>query len=108
MSETVTLSRAEHDALVRRAEDAIDRGALSRAGTGVYLPAELVDRMIAGEHPIRVFRELRGLTLEELASRSGIGRAFLSLLESRCRQPSVATLRRLADALGVDLDDLVD
>jgi hypothetical protein len=108
MSETVTLSRAEHDALVRRAEDAIDREALSRAGTGVYLPAELVDRLIAGEHPIRILRELRELTLEELASRSGIGRAFLSLLESRRRQPSVGTLRRLADALGVDLDDLVD
>jgi DNA-binding XRE family transcriptional regulator len=108
MSDTVTLSRAAHDALVRRAEDAIDRAALTRAGTGIYLPAELVDRLIAGESPIRVFRELRGLTLDELATRTGVGRAFLSLLEQRRRAPSVATLRRLADALAVELDDLVD
>lgn len=106
--ETVTLTRAEHDALVRRAEDAIDRAALDRAGQGVYLPAELVDRLIEGESPIRVFRTFRGLTLEELAARAGCGRAFLSQLESRKRRPSVATLRRLAEALGVDLDDLAD
>jgi DNA-binding XRE family transcriptional regulator len=106
VSDTVTLSRAEHDALVRRAEDAIDRAALGRAAEGVYLPAALVDRLIAGESPIRIFRELRGLTLDELAARAGVGRSFLSLLENRRRRPSIRTLRRLADALAVDLDDL--
>lgn len=108
MSETVTLSRAEHDALVRRAEDAIDRAALDRAGDGVYLPAASVDRLLAGESPIRVFRELRGLTLDELAARSGTTRDHLAALESRRRQPSVRGLRRLADALEVDLDDLAE
>ena len=32
------------------------------------LPDTVVERLLAGEHPIKVIREHRGLTLEELAS----------------------------------------
>jgi mRNA interferase RelE/StbE len=106
--DTVILTRAEYEALLRRAEDAEDRAALARAGVGVYLPAELVDRLIAGESPIRIFRELRGMSLEELAQRSGVRPSSLRRLDEGAAKPSLPTLRRLAEALGVDLDDLVD
>jgi mRNA interferase RelE/StbE len=107
-ADTVTLTRAEYEALLRRVEDAEDRAALARSGQGVYLPAELADRLIAGESPIRIFRELRGLTLEELAERSGVKLGLLHRLDTGEGIPSLPTLRRLARALGVDLDDLVD
>lgn len=43
--------------------------------------AEVADRVIDGENPIRVFREYRGLTQEELAKATDISRPYLTELE---------------------------
>lgn len=46
-------------------------------------------------------RQRQGLTLDELASRTGIGKANLSRLENATDpNPTLATLQRYADALG--------
>ena len=44
-----------------------------------------------------------GLTQSELSERSGISQADISRLENGTRNPSVALLRRLADAMGATL-----
>ncbi|HHV93565.1 MAG TPA: helix-turn-helix transcriptional regulator [Firmicutes bacterium] len=56
---------------------------------------------------IRTFREKRGLTLQEVASRSGLSRSYLSEIENGKKQPSVKTLEALAAALNVALDALL-
>ena len=59
----------------------------------------------------RVLRERRlavGLTQEKLALEAGVDRTFVSLLERGGRQPTLATLWRLANALGVMPSDLVN
>jgi hypothetical protein len=63
-AETVTLRRSDYEALIERLEDAADITALDdlearlAAGGGNaladYLPAGLVERLIAGENPIRI------------------------------------------------------
>ena len=74
---------------------------------GEAIPAEFVRRMVDGESPLRVFRDLRGLTQAGLAERSGVNRVQIADIESGRKSGSVQTLRKLAEALDVAIDDLV-
>lgn len=56
---------------------------------------------------LKVLRELRGLTQAELGSRAGIGAASVSHFETGQRAPSLDSLVKLADALGVTTDALL-
>ena len=71
------------------------------------LPLAVVDRLIEGTNPIKVFREYRGLTQQKLAAEIATTPAYLSQIETGRRQGSLKLLHRLAAALEVDLDDLV-
>lgn len=55
---------------------------------------------------LRKIRKERGLTQEQLARRSGIPRPNISKYEQGERDPHEATATKLADALGVTVDDL--
>jgi transcriptional regulator with XRE-family HTH domain len=57
---------------------------------------------------VRRHRSMRGWTLEELAQRSGVSRRMLISIEHGEGNPSIATLLRISDALGVGLPVLVD
>jgi DNA-binding XRE family transcriptional regulator len=70
-----------------------------------YVPAAVVDRIIAGENPVAVWREHRGLSA--VAKAVEISPPYLSQIEHGQRRPSLDVLRRLAEALAVDIDDLV-
>ena len=56
---------------------------------------------------IRELRGAAGLTLEKLAWESDIGKGHLSDVEKGLAVPTILTLQRLADRLGVLLLDLV-
>jgi DNA-binding XRE family transcriptional regulator len=116
-SETVTLSRAEYDALIERLEDAEDLATVAAAEAREavlgkekarveHLPIELVRRLSAGEHPVRVWRAHRGLTREALAAAAGIAPSYLSEIETRRKPGSFTALAKLAAALHISLDDL--
>ena len=106
------LPRAQFERLRERAEDRADaedaRVALERLRDGEELiPQEIVDRLMGGEQPVKVWREFRGLTQTKLAAMAGIGKGYLSQIESGQRAGPLTTRRALAKALRVDLDDLV-
>ncbi len=110
-ADLVVLPRDEYEDIARRAEDAEDVAVLRAAAADPagqdYLPSEAVARMVAGEHPVRVWREHRDLTARRLAAMAGVNVAYLSQIETRKKPGSVKALKALAAALGVDLDDLV-
>jgi transcriptional regulator with XRE-family HTH domain len=56
---------------------------------------------------LRRIREQRGITLTEMAERTGISKSTLSRLENGQRRPSLELLLPLAQAYRVPLDDLV-
>jgi transcriptional regulator with XRE-family HTH domain len=56
---------------------------------------------------LRKVRELRGITLTDVAARTGISKSTLSRLENGQRRPSLELLLPLAQAYRVPLDDLV-
>lgn len=59
------------------------------------------------ESLIRVWRNYRGLTQAELAAQADISRDYLAAIETGRKTGSVDTLKALATALGVGLDDIV-
>ena len=66
----------------------------------------LVNELLDGEHPIRVWREFRGLTQQQLAERIGITESHLQQLESGIKEVRVRTLSRIASASDVMVDDI--
>jgi len=56
---------------------------------------------------VRAERHARGWTLDHLAERSGVSRRMLVNIEQSAANPSIGTLLRLSDALGVGLPALV-
>lgn len=57
---------------------------------------------------IRYWRKRRGLSQAALTEASGVNRRYLSLLENgKNTNPSLDVLDRLADALGIDVTDLL-
>ena len=71
-----------------------------------YVPISVIDRLIAREKPVRVWREHCGHSPRQFAERAGIGIGYLSQIENGERKGTVETLKKIAAALDVDLDDL--
>lgn len=69
-------------------------------------PAAAISRTIGRR--VRASRTEQGWTLARLASRSGVSRRMLINVEQGVTNPSIATLLRLSDALGIGLPALVD
>jgi len=99
--------------LLSLAEDAQDTaaadtamGELARVEDEI-IPGDIAHRLLAGDNPVRVWREYRALTQEELAAAAGVGKSYVSQIEAGKKPGSVAVLKRMAEALRVDLDDLV-
>jgi transcriptional regulator with XRE-family HTH domain len=53
-------------------------------------------------------RERLFVTQEELAERTGVSRATISRIESGQQRPRISTIRKLAAALGVSPETLID
>ncbi len=112
--EYAVLPIEEYRHLLELAEEAEEIRAGNQAkaelatGADELIPAEVVERLlIGGESPVLVWREYRGLTQERLAREAGVGKSYISQIESRKKTGSVTVLKRIARALQVDLDDLV-
>jgi len=85
-------------------EDAAATAAYHRTRDQKSVPIGVVDRLIAGENPVRVWRRYRGYSLRHLAERAGIGVGYLSQIENGERKGTVETLKKIAAALEVDLE----
>ena len=57
---------------------------------------------------LREARRRRGLTLRAVADEAGVTESFLSQVERDIASPSIATLRRIAVALGTSIGTLLD
>jgi len=57
---------------------------------------------------LRSVRERLFVTQEELAERTGMSRATISRIESGQQRPRISTVRKLAAALGVSPEALID
>lgn len=77
------------------------------AAGGEYFPDEVINALVEGENPVKIYREYRHMTQEKLAVKAKISRAYLAQIETRKKKGSITALKNIAKALGVDIDDLV-
>ena len=77
------------------------------AGDDELVPAVVTNAILDGERPVRVWRQHRELSQVQLAEAAGISQAYLAQIETGKREGTLSLYRSLAEALGVDLDDLV-
>lgn len=95
--------------LIEAAEDREDIEELRRfreTDDGFRIPGDIVFRALDGEHPVKLWREHRGLTVEALATKAGISKAYLSQIENGKRTGTVKTIKALASALDIPVDVL--
>jgi len=70
------------------------------------VPLEIDERRLAGESTVKIWREYRGLTQEKLAKASKVSRSMIAAIEAKHKTGGIGTLKKLAAALKVDLDEL--
>ncbi len=63
--------------------------------------ARLENIPLAFGRVLRRHRRARGLSQEQLSLESGVQRNFISLIELGQNQPTISTVLKLADALGI-------
>jgi DNA-binding Xre family transcriptional regulator len=104
----VVLPESEYQRLLGAASDEAlyDAAKVRLTEDSERVPADIVEALISGQNPIRVWRRHRGLTLEQLAGEAGLSPAYLSQLETGKRRGTVPVLNRLAQTLGLELGDL--
>jgi DNA-binding XRE family transcriptional regulator len=100
---------ADYEKLLEKAEllDDITAYDLALASEDELIPAEIVNRLLTGENKIKVWREHRGLTQSGLAKICNMAQASIAQMESGKRTGTIGALKKIAEALDVDLDDLV-
>ena len=94
-----------------KVEDAKDVAAFDQAvanDDGVRYPSDVANALAEGVHPLKAWREHRGLTQDALALTAGVSKPFVSQIECRKREGTTATMKKLAGALGITLNTLTD
>jgi len=105
----VDFEKLVEDAEMLRDIEAYDTAKKNLANGKVdFIPADMVERMLLeGSNPIMEWRKHRGLTQAALAEKAGVQQAAIAQYEGGKREPAVKVLKKMAEALNVDLDDLV-
>jgi DNA-binding XRE family transcriptional regulator len=107
--EFVVLPFAEYENLMNIAEDKIDTAevlAFRENGEQTF-PEKVLDSLLAGNSPMKVYRKYRNMTQDELAKSIGKSLPYIAKLEAGDRKGSVDVLSNIAKALNIDLDQLV-
>lgn len=104
-----TMKADAFDYLRKPFDNAQLRAVIERAvrEKGLLVDAEeRVNRLLGAK--IRMLRKERGLTLKQLANKTGLSVSLISQIELGKSAASVSTLRKLAAALGVSMSSLFE
>lgn len=105
----IVLAEAEYERLIDEADIARADKIMDdiEAGRQELIPAEFANRILDGENRIRVWREFRGMSARDLAAAAGLSPPYISEIESGKKEGTISAMKKIAEALKVDLDDLV-
>lgn len=70
-------------------------------------PGQVIGRIVDGENPVRVFREYRNITKDQLAQAINATPAYITSVESDVSQASLSSLQAIAQALQINVDELM-
>jgi mRNA interferase RelE/StbE len=75
-------------------------------GEDQLIPVEIIERRLRGEPALRIWREYRKLTQEQLAKKSKVSRTLIAAIETNRKTGSVSTWKKLGAALDVGWEQL--
>ena len=107
------MSEEEYERLLDQLDEKAAIAAVDRfnrklaAGEEEFLPSEFVYRILDGANKVLAWREYRGLSAKALAEAAGITQPYLSQIESGKRDGTIGTMKKIAEALKVTVDELV-
>jgi DNA-binding XRE family transcriptional regulator len=102
------LKLIEQAELLEDIRDFDEINAAIKRGEEELIPAEVVNAILDGKSPIKVWREYRGLTQQQLADMVGISKPYLSQLETGKRTGTTEVLSAIAEALNVSLEQVAE
>ena len=105
-NDKVILSREEYEDLVDARRHATEMRDIAAGAPTVAI--EEMDAYLAAKTPLAFWRQRANLTQAALAKTAGISQAFLAQIETGARTGSVTILAKLARALGLRIEDLID
>ena len=76
------------------------------AGEDELIPLEITERRLRGEPALRIWRQYRNLTQEQLAKKSKVSRPLIAAIETKRKAGSVSTWKKLGAALHVSWEQL--
>lgn len=105
----VQIPEGDYQALLEKIEDLEDEAALERAleNQEELYPGDVVKALLAGENAVRVFRKYRALSQDALADKVGVSKTTICEIETGRKTGSIDTIKKIAAALTVDIDELV-
>ena len=108
--EFAVLPFADYEAIIQRLDDLEDARDLReyRVNPEESFPEALVERLLAGENPVKLWREYRGMTQAALAEKVKVTVSHISQIETGKKDCSVKLLKALAKALNVDMELLIN
>lgn len=74
----------------------------------VWFPNDVVKANVRGDSLIKAWREHLGMTQKELAAQAGIKQPALARIEKSDANPRTSTLQKLADAMGITIEQLIE
>lgn len=103
----------DYQRLLELAEERADIAAAESAAVALadgeeLIPGEVVKRLVAGEPPLKVWRESRGLDRAALGAKAGVAEHLIARWEAGEAPIDADARGRLAAALAIDADDLDD
>ncbi len=101
------LQLVEAAELLQDIQDYDSAKAVLDRGDEELIPSEVINALLNGENPLKVWREYRGMTQTELSEKVNISVLYLSQLETEKRKGSAEVLAAITQALGVTLDDII-
>lgn len=96
----------EWHSLVSHLEDMQDINDAKNALGMESFPEVVIEQLLAGVHPQKVWRDYRGMTLQSLAEYCNVTQQTLLRIENNEIQPSIEVIAKLASVLNCDIDDL--
>ena len=109
----VLMSEEEYERLLDQLDEKAAIAAVDRfnrklaAREEELLPSEFVYRILDGANKVLAWCEYRGLSAKALAEAAGITQPYLSQIESGKRDGTIGTMKKIAEALKVTVDELV-
>lgn len=79
----------------------------AQEGEEITVPGEVTFAILGGISPVRAWRDHKQIKMNELAKRVGISSAYLSQIENGKRNPTIDTLKAIANELEIDIEMLL-